>query len=148
MSTAEYSREFRLDTLPTGYDLTSYTHKSWFEGQTFTTSNRTTRLGMTYVCISAHTADAAKKPESGASWETYWARVLEKNSHYYIEVDSSNVDYYVTDNADPPNARLVSEGPAGQISSDNSITDMKAMTQLTYDALVTKSATTIYFIHS
>jgi hypothetical protein len=28
-----------------------------------------------YICISTHTSDAAKKPGSGATWQTYWRKV-------------------------------------------------------------------------
>lgn len=117
-----YTREFRLTALPERIDLLALTHKRWASGTSFTIANYTSRDGMNYACILDHVAGTESRPETGANWTVYWKRVLEKDSHYYIQQGlEAACDYYVTDNQDPPTAYLVSSVAGLPVSNSGTI---------------------------
>lgn len=61
--------------------LEAYEYETWTLGTAYTTGTRaivtqTSGRQTGYVCLLSHTATAARKPESGASWETYWEPLI------------------------------------------------------------------------
>jgi len=84
-----------------------YNSDSWIEGITYYTGQEVENMdtGVWYVCKLTHTASSSNKPETGASWQTYWdiatepdfyntyVNALEDQKFIYGGVEAFNLSY-------------------------------------------------------
>jgi len=84
-----------------------YNSDSWIEGITYYTGQEVENMdtGVWYVCKLTHTASSSNKPETGASWQTYWdiatepdfydtyVNKLEDQKFIYGGVEAFNLSY-------------------------------------------------------
>lgn len=52
----------------------------WVTATAYVARDAVSDSGASYICILAHTSDAAKRPGSGASWTTYWNLLADKGA--------------------------------------------------------------------
>lgn len=84
-----------------------YNSDCWTEGITYYTGQEVENMdtGVWYVCKLTHTASSSNKPETGASWQTYWdiapepdfyntyVNALEDQKFIYGGVEAFNLSY-------------------------------------------------------
>lgn len=97
--------QLTLDTLPTSYDLSVLTYKTWKMARRLFIGDYVIVDDNPYVVILTHTASVDTRPGHGASWATYFVRALLPNTRYLIGAGTGAVQVYTTDGANAPAAR-------------------------------------------
>lgn len=68
----------------------------WLQGTEYEIGEMVVVGVTTYICIDGHTAAAANRPVSGASWETYWEEFEQEDEARYYD-GNNNRELFIDD---------------------------------------------------
>ena len=122
----QFIKEYRVQNTLVSIAVSGLTQKTWAVSTSFTADDDYVigSDGIKYRALDSHTATADDEPGVGVNQADHWVIIVESNSHYYTEQDTSNFDHWITDNASPPNIRQGARAPLAEVLAALGLTNI------------------------